>query len=179
MDAGAADVDVRLGPVPRHPPDSPEDYWFRVVDGEVLIYSEGVATALLQEGRQVTVDPAPGVRGSLLQSFLLGPVLAFLLHQRGLLVLHASAVGSNANDGLLTIGDSADADEFLTSSSIGDSHTPAEFDGDDFVDTAGNTHARYYPRIAAGTVVKVALDHDGDGGTATNDFTLVLTLAAD
>ena len=92
-------------------------------------------------------------------------------------LLHVSAVGSNSNSGLITIGDSADADEFLTSSSIGDSHTPAEFDGDDLVDTSGDTHSRYYPRIADGTIVKIALDHDGDGGTATDDFTLVLTFA--
>ena len=92
-------------------------------------------------------------------------------------LLHVSAVGSNANDGLLTIGDSADADEYLTSSSIGDSHTPVEFDGGDFVDTSGNTHTRYYPRIADGTIVKIALDFDGAGGTATEDFTLVLTFA--
>ena len=92
-------------------------------------------------------------------------------------LLHVSAVGSNSNSGLLTIGDSSDADEFLTSSSIGDSGTPAEFDGNDFVDTDGNSHNRYYPRIADGTVVVIALDHDGDGGTATDDFTLVLTFA--
>jgi hypothetical protein len=82
-------------------------------------------------------------------------------------LLHVSAVGSNANDGKITIGDSSDADEFLTSSAIGDSGTPAEFDGDDFVDTAGNTHNCYYPRIADGTIVKIALDYDGASGTAT------------
>jgi len=92
-------------------------------------------------------------------------------------LLHVSAVGSNSNSGLLTIGDSDDADEYLTSSSIGDSHSPAEFDGDDFVDTSGDTHARYYPRIAAGTIVKIALDYDGSAGTATDDFTIVLTFA--
>jgi len=92
-------------------------------------------------------------------------------------LLHVSAVGSNANDGLLTIGDSDDADEYLTSSSIGDSGTPVEFDGDDFVDTSGNSHTRYYPRIADGTIVVIALDHDGAGGTATDDFTLILTFA--
>ena len=92
-------------------------------------------------------------------------------------LLHVSAVGSNANNGLLIIGDSSDDDEYLTSSSIGDSGTPAEFDGDNFVDTSGNTHARYYPRIADGTVVVIALDYDGAGGTATADFTLVLTFA--
>ena len=92
-------------------------------------------------------------------------------------LLHVSAVGSNANDGLITIGDSSDADEYLTSSSIGDSNTPVEFDGNDFVDTAGATHTRYYPRIADGTVVVVTLDYDGSGGTATDDFTLVMTFA--
>ena len=90
-------------------------------------------------------------------------------------LVHVSAVGSNSNDGLLIIGDSSDDNEYLTSSSIGDSGTPAEFDYDDFVDTSGDTHGRYYPRIADGTIVEVALDHDGDAGTATNDFTLVMT----
>jgi hypothetical protein len=88
-----ADVAVRCDALPRDlPAGASTDYWFRVDGGEVMIYSAGVAAALLQEGRRVTVDPAPGVAGALLQSFLLGPVLAFLLHQRGLLVLHASAV---------------------------------------------------------------------------------------
>ena len=90
-------------------------------------------------------------------------------------LIHVSAVGSNANDGLLTIGDSADADEYLTSSSIGDSGTPAEFDHDDFVDSSGDTHTRYYPHIADGTIIVVTLDYDGDSGTATDDFTIVLT----
>ena len=90
-------------------------------------------------------------------------------------LVHVSAVGSNANDGLLTIGDSADTDEYLTSSAIGDSQVPAEFDGDDFVDSDGNAHNRYYPHITDGTIVVITLDHDGDSGTATDDFTIVLT----
>ena len=92
-------------------------------------------------------------------------------------LLHVSAVASNDSDATLTIGDSSDADEYLTSCTIGDSGTPAEKDGDDFVDTSGNTHTRYYPRIADGTVVVITLDYDGDGGTAADDFTIVLTFA--
>jgi hypothetical protein len=88
-----ADVAIRRGALPRGlPAGPPSDYWFRVDDGEVTIYSEGVAVGLLQEGKRVIVDPSPEAPDALLQSFLLGPVLAFLLHQRGLLVLHASAV---------------------------------------------------------------------------------------
>jgi hypothetical protein len=92
-------------------------------------------------------------------------------------LLHVSACASNDSACLMTIGDSADPDEYLTSSVIGDSGTPVEYDGDDFVDTAGNTHARYYPRIVDGTVVIITLDYDGDGGTAAEDVTIVLTLA--
>ncbi len=92
-------------------------------------------------------------------------------------LLHVSAVASNDSDALLTIGDSADADEYLTSTVIGDSNVSVEFDGDDFVDTSGDTHTRYYPRIADGTVVVIALDYDGGSGTAAADFTIVLTFA--
>ena len=92
-------------------------------------------------------------------------------------LLHVSAVASNDSDATLTIGDSSDADEYLQSTTIGDSGTPAEFDGDDFVDTAGVQHSRYYPRIADGTIVAIALDYDGSSGTAAHDFTIVLTFA--
>ena len=90
-------------------------------------------------------------------------------------LVHVSAVGSNDGDASFTIGDSDDADEYLTTALVGDSATPTEFDHDDFVDTAGDTHGRYYPRIADGTIVKIAVDFDGDGGTAVDDLTLVLT----
>jgi hypothetical protein len=83
-------------------------------------------------------------------------------------LVHVSAVGSNTNNGILDIGNSSDADAYLDAVDIGDSHTPGEFDRDNFVDTQ-------YPHIADGTVVKIALDYDGAGGTATADFTLVLT----
>ena len=95
-------------------------------------------------------------------------------------LLHVSACGSNTKAGGLTIGDSDDADEYLTLSSIGISGTPIEFDGDDFVDTAGNTHGRYYPRIADGTVVVIGLDFNyaaGGAASASADFTIVLTFA--
>jgi hypothetical protein len=83
-------------------------------------------------------------------------------------LLHVSAVGSNANSGILDIGPSTDTDGYLDGVSIGDSQTPAEFDRDDFVDTQ-------FPHIAKGTIVCVTLDYDGAGGTATANFTAMLT----
>jgi hypothetical protein len=83
-------------------------------------------------------------------------------------LIHVSAVGSNANNGLLDIGNSSDADAYLDGVSIGDSDTPIEFGRADFV-------GGEFPHIIKGTIVKIALDYDGAGGTATHDFTLVLT----
>jgi hypothetical protein len=83
-------------------------------------------------------------------------------------LIHVSAVGSNANSGLITIGTTSSAAAYLASSSIGDSSVPAEFDKDDFVGTE-------FPHIVDGTVLAIALDYDGNGGTATADLTLVLT----
>ena len=83
-------------------------------------------------------------------------------------LVHISAVGSNANNGLMTIGNTSTADAYLTSASIGDSNVPVEFARSSFVGTE-------FPHIADGTVLAVALDYDGAGGTATANFTLVLT----
>jgi energy-coupling factor transporter ATP-binding protein EcfA2 len=53
---------------------------------------EGVATFAVFEGRKIIVDPLPGVDDGLLNTFIIGPILAVLLRQRGLLVLHGSSV---------------------------------------------------------------------------------------
>lgn len=90
-------------------------------------------------------------------------------------LVHVSAVSSAAQNGTFQIGDSSDQDEFLTASAIGDSGTPNEFDGDDFVDAAGNTHSRYYPRITDGTIVRVSVDTDGGVSGTADDLTIVLT----
>lgn len=93
-------------------------------------------------------------------------------------LIHVSAVVSDANAAGLEIGDSADDDEYLTKSSVGVSGTPVEFDGDDFVDSSGNSHACYYPHISDGTVMKITLDYNYNGGgsaSASDDFTIVLT----
>jgi hypothetical protein len=95
-------------------------------------------------------------------------------------LLHVSACNSTAYAAGLEIGDGSDADEYLTKQDIGVSGTPVEFDGDDFVDTAGDTHHLYYPRIAAGTVICIDLDFNYNGGGSANasaDVTLVLTFA--
>jgi len=88
-------------------------------------------------------------------------------------LVHVSSVGSNANDGLLTIGTTTDPDGYVTSHSIGDSDVPVEKEG--ISGFAGALAGSQYPHIADGTVIQCVLDYDGAAGTATDDFTLVLT----
>jgi hypothetical protein len=54
-----------------------------------------VGRFLIYQGQEIVIDPIPGVDESLLRTILLGPILCVLLRQRGLLVLHASAVRIN------------------------------------------------------------------------------------
>src|SRR5713226_3866547 len=46
---------------------------------------------LVREGREITIAPAPHLEDGVIRALLMGPALAVLLHQRGFLILHASA----------------------------------------------------------------------------------------
>lgn len=48
---------------------------------------------LIENGSEVTIEPAPGTDLTEARALLMGPVQAVLWHQRGLLPLHASVVG--------------------------------------------------------------------------------------
>jgi hypothetical protein len=94
----------------------------------------------------------------------------------GMTLVHVSASNTSANAGTLKIGNAADDDEHLTAFDFGVSNTPTEADGDDFVDSDGSTHNRYYPHIDDGEVVKVTLtDHASHMANAA----VVLTFVAD
>src|SRR5260370_13570117 len=88
---GPPDIEVRLGKLPRVPPGTAVP-WVRADDGEETLSWGGVGGFLVRAGREVVVDPDPGADGWALRLFLVGPVLAVLLRERGYLVLHGSAV---------------------------------------------------------------------------------------
>jgi hypothetical protein len=89
----AADVLVRLAPIAWRPPagDHAEGY----VCGNMhaaYIYVDEVGAFAVRAGREIIIDRAPGATDAQLRVFLLGGALGLLLHQRGRLVLHASAI---------------------------------------------------------------------------------------
>ena len=91
--ADSGDVVVRLGsvqPLPLQLDSAGFGFWTR--GDEACHFVEKVGAFLARGGREILIDPAPGVDDRLLRLSLLGPALALILHQRGLLVIHASVV---------------------------------------------------------------------------------------
>ena len=90
--AGDADVVIHLCPVRRRYPQAPATTTFEFEGETQYLAWRNVARFLIKGKRQIDVDPAPGAEEALVRLPLVGPVIALLLHARGLLVLHASAI---------------------------------------------------------------------------------------
>ncbi|MBT8216517.1 MAG: hypothetical protein KJO17_06695, partial [Acidimicrobiia bacterium] len=87
------DVAIRWGTVPATIEDViGEGLIFQASARELLLDVEGTARFLISDGRRVVVEGSPGVPDSRIRLFLLGSVFGAILHQRGLLPLHGSAV---------------------------------------------------------------------------------------
>jgi hypothetical protein len=64
----------------------------QVVGNDIYLFWDDIGTFLVRGGREIIIQPLPGVNESVLRLFILGTALALLLCQRGLTVFHASAV---------------------------------------------------------------------------------------
>lgn len=67
----------------------------RASTGAVTFHWRGIGTALIRNGCDVIVEPEDGISDVDLSPYINGSILAVLLHQRGSMVLHASAVTIN------------------------------------------------------------------------------------
>jgi hypothetical protein len=91
----APDIVIRYGRVPDRLDDLVDDGQFLQIDrrGTCLLRIESVAAYLVKgSGDEVIISPQPGAEEVEIRAFLLGSVLGFLCHQRGLFPLHASCV---------------------------------------------------------------------------------------
>jgi len=92
-DAGAPDVQVSLA----HVPDALEGgaglgpNW-DMVGEDMLLKVPGLARFLMRGGREILVALEPGASDRDASAYVLGTAFGILLHQRGALVLHGSAV---------------------------------------------------------------------------------------
>ena len=86
---GAADVEIRLG---GFAPDRGGEPQIDAAPGEMVMRVPGVARYRVRGGRDILVDAEPGAAARNVRLYLLGSVFGALLHQRGLLPLHANAI---------------------------------------------------------------------------------------
>jgi hypothetical protein len=90
------DILVRAGSVPEALPQaSARGPTWEIAGDKFLLHIPGVARFLLSGGREIVFEAAAGVDAADISIFLAGTVLGILLHQRGQVVLHASAVRVN------------------------------------------------------------------------------------
>jgi len=85
------DVHVRFDTFEAPKNSNPFDYVL-MADGATTVDIPGVATFAVERGRLIRIVPRPGVHPALVRMFLLSWGMDLIFHQRGLLVLHASAV---------------------------------------------------------------------------------------
>ena len=90
---GPADVTVRWDTVPEEL-DNPagEGVVYQANPDQFLLKLDQIGRFLVQNGDEILVQPAPDSLESDVRVFLLGSCLGALLHQRGILALHASAI---------------------------------------------------------------------------------------
>ena len=87
------DVHIRRGRLPSMLADAPEcGLGVAVTDASIHLEWTEVGTFSVREGREIIVSPREGVSEEIVRLPLLGVVLGALLHQRGKITLHASAV---------------------------------------------------------------------------------------
>ena len=86
---GAADVRLATAALPAGLPSEPG---LHQVGGGALLNVPDAGRYWVQDGRQLTVEALVGVPERNVRLYLLGSALGLLLHQRGLLPLHASSV---------------------------------------------------------------------------------------
>jgi len=88
-----ADVTIRCSRADCVPPDAEDRPWYiQVTREEALLFFRDVGVFRVREGREIRISRAPGTDDSRLRLYLVGTVMAVLLYQRGMLVLHASVV---------------------------------------------------------------------------------------
>lgn len=86
------DVRFSLADTPYVAPSGAPTFSGHIRRQDALLCWPGVGRFHIQGGQEARIEAAPGVAHATLRAFLLGPVLAITLYQRGYLVMHASAV---------------------------------------------------------------------------------------
>ena len=86
---GQPEVTIRLGEAPAGADPGPG---LQTTDQGAVLTIDGIARYAIADGARITIDREPNVPDANIRLYLLGSAMGVLLHQRGLLPLHANAV---------------------------------------------------------------------------------------
>ena len=90
------DVFIQVGEEREPPPEARGiPRWIKAESDGVLLAWEHVGTIRVRAGREIVVNPAPGIEERVVRLFVLGASISVLLQQRGFTVIHASSVSIN------------------------------------------------------------------------------------
>jgi hypothetical protein len=87
------DVTITYGQVPEAlEAPFPEGKWYQSATGLVLLKIRDTANYLIKDGKEIIIERARQATDNEVRLFLLGSAMGALIHQRGLLPLHGSAI---------------------------------------------------------------------------------------
>lgn len=88
-----ADVQIRFGDVPPELANpTSKGVLYQAKKNQFLVKLDQIGRFLVEDGEKIVIQPAPESDEDGIRLFLLGSVLGGLLHQRGRLILHGSAI---------------------------------------------------------------------------------------
>ena len=94
---------MRLGRVPEQLDEADATgVFYQAKRGMLLLNVERVARFLISSGNEILVDVVPGAEWDMVLLLLFGSAFGALLHQRKLLVVHASAIATTRGAVLFT-----------------------------------------------------------------------------
>lgn len=108
------DVWIRIGHVPDHLPIiNGSGVLYEAAQDDFLLKLDSIAKYRVQTGKYITIDSKASARPEEVRLFLFGSAMGALLHQRGMLAMHASSV-KKGGKGFLIAGTSASGKSTLS-----------------------------------------------------------------
>lgn len=87
------DISIEVGSTDCIPVEVLGKQWYlKITPTQAVLYLPGLVTFVVCEGVRILIDAAPDADEDLVRAYLVGMVMGIVLFQRGLSVLHASAV---------------------------------------------------------------------------------------
>ena len=87
------DVQINIDSNAQIPAEVPNNqHYLKITHEEAILFDKNIGVFILDNGCKITAIPIHNVEDSRVRLYIIGTVLAILLYQRGLFVLHGSAV---------------------------------------------------------------------------------------